>query len=105
MTNKSGWHKLSDDERFARIQENRRNRLDRVDNMPAELRELVNSYGLAVVDTCMALGVTKARHIKHLVETVLDEFSPTRGSFSRQGVRTEVVTAGPLETALAQVQP
>lgn len=32
------------------------------------------------------VGVT-ARHIRHLVETVLDEFSPTRGSSSSQGLR------------------
>ena len=72
----------------ARIDERRRERMNRIDHMPAELRELVHAYGLRVVDTCMAVGVTKPRHIKHVVEAVLDEFRPTRGSHSIQGQRT-----------------
>lgn len=64
--------------------------MERFDQMPPEMRELVNDYGFAVVDTCTALGVTKPRHIKHLVETVLDNFSPTRGSFTAQGPRTDL---------------
>lgn len=68
----------------------RRARMEHVDNMPADLRKLVHEYGLPVVKTCMDLGVTKPRHIRHLVETVLDNFSPTRGCYSKQGIRTEV---------------
>ena len=36
----------------------------------------------------MDVGVEKPKHIRHVVETVLNEFSPTRGSFSAQGIRT-----------------
>lgn len=93
MSGMKAFRGLSPDEFEARVQENRRNRMARIDAMSPELRELVHAYGLAVVETCTALGVTKHRHIRHLVETVLDEFSPTRGSFSRQGKRTDVRAA------------
>jgi hypothetical protein len=67
-------------------------RMARVDDMPPDLRALVNEYGLAVVDACMQNGVRKPRRIRHIVETVLDEFSPTRGSHSVQGLRKDVAT-------------
>lgn len=95
MTAKSGWNKLSDAERMERIHSNRRARMERVDAMPPEMRALVNEYGLAVIDTCTALGVKQPRHIKHLVETILDSFSPTRGCFSQQGIRTHVSMDAP----------
>lgn len=63
-------------------------RMRRIDDMEPELRSLVNEYGFRVVDTCMQLGVIKPKHIRHMVETVLDEFSPTRGSHSSQGADT-----------------
>jgi hypothetical protein len=65
-------------------------RMETIDRMPPDMRELVHAYGYTVVHTCQQLGVTKAKQIKHLVECILDEFSPTRGSHSRQGIRTEV---------------
>lgn len=63
-------------------------RLDWVDSQPAEIRKLVHDYGFNVVWSMMSIGVVKPKHIRHIVETVLNEFSPTRGSFSRQGVTT-----------------
>lgn len=81
---------LSAEEFEARVAQRRRERMERIDAMPADLRELVHAYGLRVVDTCLALGVSKPRHIKHLVEAVLDEFSPTRGTHSAQGARAHV---------------
>lgn len=108
MAGKSGWHKLTDAERDARAAENRRSRMERIDAMPLELRALVHDYGLPIVETCTALGVTKARHIRHIVETVLDNFSPTRGCFSQQGVRTPIahgiVTAEADETRSGSVE-
>lgn len=98
MSGKSGWHKLTDEEREQRVRDNRVRRMERIDAMPSDMRKLVHAYGLTVVETCTALGVTQPRHIRHIVETVLDEFSPTRGSHSQQGVRTEVVAiSGPKE--------
>jgi hypothetical protein len=64
--------------------------MNAIDNLSPELRSLVHSYGYAVVHMLLGLGVTKPRHIRHVVETILDEFSPTRGSYSQQGIRTEV---------------
>lgn len=81
---------LTDEEFKERLDRRRAERMARIDAMPPEMRELVHNYGLTVVDTCVALGVRKPRQIRHLVEAILDEFSPTRGSYSRQGVRTEV---------------
>lgn len=54
-----------------RLFEKRRKRMDRVDNMPADLRALVHEYGLTVVDAFVGHGVTKPRIIRHLVNTVL----------------------------------
>lgn len=73
------------------VDNKRRNRMARVDQLPADIRELVHEYGLSVVDACMGVGVTKARHIRHIVETCLDEFSPSRGSFSAQGIRVPLL--------------
>lgn len=74
----------------ALVDRKRAARMNRIDAMPADLRALVYEYGLNVVLAFLDAGVTKPRRIRHLVETVLDEFSPTRGAYSKQGVRTEV---------------
>jgi hypothetical protein len=66
----------------------RKRRMAQVDSYPLAVRELVHEYGLTVVKTIYDLVVKKPEHIKHIVETVLNEFSPTRGSFSAQGIRT-----------------
>jgi hypothetical protein len=70
------------------IDEKRRSRMDRVDNFPPEVRALVHEYGLNVVGAFLQCGVTSPRQIRHLVNTVLDDFSPTRGSYSSQGQKT-----------------
>jgi hypothetical protein len=79
--------KLSDREFKAHIQAKRKKRMDLVDSMTKDQRALVYEYGLTVVKAIMDSGVTKPRRIKHIVETVLDEFSPTRGAASTQGIR------------------
>ena len=66
----------------------RANRMGKVDNFDPEIRKLIHEYGLTVVSAIYDIGVRKPSHIKHIVETVLNEFSPTRGSFSSQGIRT-----------------
>lgn len=63
-------------------------RMSKIDAMPPGLRELVNDYGLMTVQTLLDVGVTKPKQIRHVVEVILDEFSPTRGSKSAQGIRT-----------------
>ena len=85
---------LTDDEFQSRVEKRRRDRMTRIDAMPADMRQLVHEYGLRVVDTCTALGITKARRIRHIVEAVLDEFSPTRGTHSAQGTRAHVTSDG-----------
>jgi hypothetical protein len=75
---------------IAKVQQKRIARMEAMDRLPQELRELVHVYGYTVIHTCQQLGITKPKQIKHLVECILDEFSPTRGSYSKQGVRTEI---------------
>ena len=75
---------------ISRYERNRKTRMEKVDNAPPELRDLYNSYGTSLVEQFIALGVVKPRHIRHLIEFTLDEFSPTRGSYTRQGIRTHV---------------
>jgi len=74
----------------AEVERRRVARMEAIDALPPDIRGLVHDYGYPTVKTCMDLGVTKAKHIRHLVETVLNEFSPTRGSFSIQGRRTQL---------------
>jgi len=71
------------------VERKRRNRMARIDAMSPELRALVHEYGLNIVDVFLSYGVKKPARIRHAVETILDEFSPTRGSFSIQGIRTK----------------
>lgn len=73
-----------------KIDDKRRARMAKVDALPPDIRELVHQYGLTTVQACMDHGVRRAASIRHIVETVLNEFSPTRGSYSKQGLRTEV---------------
>lgn len=68
-----------------RLDRRRQDRMKRVDALSPDVRELVHEYGFTVVDAFLSLKITKARHIRHLVETVLNEFSPTRGAGSKQG--------------------
>lgn len=68
----------------------RARRMAMVDDMPHSLRELVHQYGLTVVKSFTDIGITNPRHIRHIVERVLDEFSPTRGSYSKQGPATNL---------------
>lgn len=86
--------KFTDKEHADFVDNKRRKRMNRVDNLPPELRKIVHSYGLSVVDVCLTFGVKNPRHIRHLVETILDELSPTRGSYSQQGVRTDLKREG-----------
>lgn len=65
----------------------RANRMNKIDDLSPELRALVHEYGLTVVNCFLDINVTKPKQIRHIVERILDEFSPTRGTFSQQGVR------------------
>jgi len=77
-----------------RVQARRIARMEAIDRYPKEIRELVHEYGWNVVHALVDCGVKKPNQMRHIVETVLDEFSPTRGSFSAQGIRTEVAGRG-----------
>ena len=83
--------KFSPEEHEQFVQAKRRARMERVDQFDPETRALIHQYGFNVVNSFVQCGVTKPRHIKHLVERILDEFSPTRGTFSNQGVRVALI--------------
>lgn len=79
------------------VDRRRKARMESVDNMPEDIRACVHDYGLAVVTAIRNSGVTKAKNIRHIVETVLDEFSPTRGTASSQGTRTQLIGRSAIE--------
>lgn len=74
---------------LAKAMERRRSRMDRIDSLPAEIRACVHEYGLTVVDACMQLGVTKARHIHHLVATIRGGSVDGKVPFFEHRVRDE----------------
>jgi hypothetical protein len=61
-----------------------------VDRMSPEMRGVVHHYGLMVVLACTQAGVKQPRHVRHIVETVLSELSPTRRPSSTQGPRSAI---------------
>lgn len=69
------------------VDRRRHSRMNEIDNLTPEQRECVHLYGWNTVKALLDLNVTKAKHIRHIVETILNEFSPTRGSSSAQGTR------------------
>lgn len=78
---------MNDTEFQQEVQARRCRRMSIVDRMSPEMRALVHEYGLHIVWNFIQVGVTKPKHIRHLVECVLDEFSPTRGATSNQGTK------------------
>lgn len=78
---------MSHDEFQERVTERRQVRMAQIDKLSPDMRSLVHDYGWTVVDAFIRNGVTKPNALRHLVETVLNEFSPTRGSSSSQGAR------------------
>jgi hypothetical protein len=73
---------------LAKVEARRAARMKTIDTWPKDRRECVHDYGFTVVNTLVSLGITETRHIRHIVNTVLNEFSPSRGTFSGQGIRT-----------------
>ena len=76
------------------VEMRRTRRMELIDSLTPDLRNLVHEYGFGVVEQFMHLGVSNHRHIRHLVETVLNELSSTRGARSFQGPHR----AGPTPT-------
>lgn len=83
---------MDDEELRIYIAGKRGARMHEIDKLPQDIRSLVHEYGYSVVKSFMDCGVKKPKHIRHLVETVLNEFSPSRGSYSIQGVRKDMET-------------
>lgn len=45
-------------------------RMDRVDSMSPDVRAIVHEHGLTIVDAFLQCGVTKAKHMRHLINTI-----------------------------------
>lgn len=73
-----------------KIEQRRAARMRAFDSWPPELRDLVNEYGFKIIDTMLQHKVTKPKAIRHIVETILDECVPTRGSRSAQGTQSRL---------------
>lgn len=73
----------------------RQRRMAVIDDLSPDVRALVHEYGWNVVNAFLTLGIQNPRHIRHLVQTVMDETSPTRGSFSAQGTQTPRIVRPP----------
>lgn len=83
----SAVHETVVDAMQAHVDAKRRARMSRVDAMPSDVRHMVHEYGLHVVNALLDSGVTRAKNMRHIVESILDEFSPTRCASSYQGPR------------------
>ena len=59
-------------------------RMNRIDKLPAPLRELVHEYGLSIVTAFTDAGMYDHKRIRHCIETVLNELSPLRKPTSSQ---------------------
>lgn len=75
---------MTPDEVQAHFAAKRRKRMEEIDALPEGLRLLVHEYGYPIIRAFLDIGVSKPRHIRHIVEMTLNEFSPTRGSSSVQ---------------------
>lgn len=80
----------------------RKERMRQIDNLTPELRILVHDYGWNCVRAFLDCGVVRPKRIRHLVETVLNEFSPTRGAYSNQGIRTTLKISAKTAALLEQ---
>lgn len=47
-----------------------RKRMEQIDAQPPEIRALVHEFGWSVVNSFLMLKITKASHIRHLIEVV-----------------------------------
>ena len=83
-------HGLSDYEFGKAVQRKRTARMNSVDQMPRAMRDLVNEYGLSIVNQFHNCGVVDPKRIKHLIESTLDELSPGRATKSAQGPQSHV---------------
>jgi hypothetical protein len=54
-------------------QTRRQKRMAWVDALPPDMRRCVHEHGLTIVRACWDLGVRKAAHVNHLVETIRRE--------------------------------
>jgi hypothetical protein len=67
-----------------------RERMRQIDSLSPDVRQLVHEHGWTVVNAFLKLGVTKAKHIRHLIQTVKNG-SDAYGNGTRGVKRLELV--------------
>lgn len=97
------WRKDGPPQEF--VDRRRAARMDVVDDLPEDWRQLVHDYGLSVTIAIRDSGVAKVKNARHIIETVLNELSPTRGPSSSQGRRRDkglvLIPKEPTESMIA----
>lgn len=87
------------------VAKRRSDRMRVVDGMSEDWRALVHEYGYSVIHQMRNCGVTQANHARHIIETVLNELSPTRHGFSNQGQSTTTkIVMVPLDPSSAMIE-
>jgi hypothetical protein len=61
------------------FQERRVQRMEAIDQLPPNLKAVVHDWGWYIVKSFMDCGVTKPKHMRHLIEVVLDDTRAPRG--------------------------
>lgn len=56
-------------------------RMEKVDEIPDDLKPIVHEWGLTIYEALWQCGIRKPNHMAHIIQTVLNE---TRGSTDRQ---------------------
>lgn len=70
------------------VRDRRIKRMSRVDAMPPDIRALVHEWGLSITQAFLECGVTNPRHIRHIINMVLNETrAPLGRPNSYQGER------------------
>ena len=88
------------------IQQKAQARMNRIDALPKDVRELVHEYGYSVIDAFLCQGVTKASAIKHLIQRVkTGSIDPGTGKGSAGWVHAgRTMAVVPLEPTPAMIE-
>lgn len=69
-------------------------RMARIDALPADVRAVVHDEGMTIVNAFLACGVRKAKHMRHLIDTVRAGGRFSNGGENRMQVRARLLSEG-----------
>jgi hypothetical protein len=67
------------------ITDKRQARFKEIDKLSKEQKAVVHDWGYNIVDNFIRCGVTKPKHMRHLIRVILDDTRPEEKSYSKQG--------------------